>query len=471
MNPQRDRLDRFIHDPIVELVLVGLILASSALIVAEYLVRPEGDTWVVLAACSELLTGVFVVELTIRFLVARKKRRFFSRYWLDLVSLVPLVRPLRVYRVLRMVRLFRAGLLLNRRLSIFETGVQSAVQELVTLASFMATIVLIGGTMLFLGERGSGAGLDDMGHALWFAVMSLVAGEPVGAEPTTPLGQLVTLLLMLGGMTVFAMFVGTVSAGMAQRLTKPGGINEMDLDELREHVVICGWNRSGPTVLQELFHSGQKDNQAVVIVTEGESMPETVPLDRVRPELLYHHSGDYTRVEVLESVNIREAAVAILLTDRTVRRADQDQDARTVLAALTIEQLADEIFTCAQLHDPANATLLRMHEVEEIVVGDWYSGVVLGNVSRNRGLVRVLHDILTVGTGNAFHKVKVPEELAGMPVERLHDLLKREHHAILMSVEPCLGERAGEVVVNPPAEMQVALGDTLVVVSEEPVRW
>ncbi len=471
MNQLRERLDRFIHDPVVELVLVGLILLSSGLIVAEYLVRPEGASWVALALCSELLTGVFAVELTIRFLVARKKRRFFSRYWLDLVSLVPLVRPLRVYRVLRMVRLFRAGLLLNRRLSIFRTGVQSTMQELVTLASVMATIVLIGGVVLFLGERSSEGGVDDLGQALWFSVMSLVAGEPVGASPVTPLGQLVTLLLMLGGMTVFAMFVGTVSASMATRLSERGGINEMDLDELREHVVICGWNRSGPTVLQELFHSGRQDNQAVVIITEGEGLPESVPLDQVRPELLYHHSGDYTRVEALEAVNIRDAAVAILLTDRTVRRADQDQDARTVLAGLTIEQLAPRIFTCAQLHDSANAALLRMHHVEEIVVGDWYSGVVLGNVSRNRGLVRVLHDILTVGTGNAFHKTRVPEALAGTRVADLHDLLKREHRAILMSVEPREGAQAGEVLVNPPADLAVARGDTLVVVSDEPVRW
>ncbi len=471
MSTLRERLDRFIHHPVVELVLVTLILASSCLIVAEYLVRPEGPVWPWLAGASELITVVFAIELTIRFLVARKKRRFFTRYWIDLIALVPLVRPLRVYRVLRMIRLYRAGLLLNRRLSIFRADLHATLQELVTLVSVMATIVLVGGVMLFLGERGAGTELGELTPALWFSVMSLVAGEPIGPQPVTPIGQLVTLGLMLGGMTVFAMFVGTVSASMAARLSERGGINEMDLDELCDHVVICGWNRSGPTVLGELFHTGHRSNQAVVIITEGDGLPETVPMDRVRPELLYHHSGDYTRVEVLEAVNIPEASVAILLTDRTVRRADQDQDARTVLAGLTIEQLAPRIFTCAQLHDPANATLLKMHDVEEIVVGDWYSGVVLGNVSRNRGLVRVLHDILTVGRGNAFHKVKLPEAHHGKTVAALHDLLKREHDAILMSVEPAQGEHQGQVLVNPSNDTIVARGDTLVVVSYQPVDW
>jgi len=467
----RTKLDRFIHHPVVELVLVVLILCSSGLILAEYLVQPKGTGWLVLSVASESLTGVFAIELAIRFLVARKKRRFFSRYWIDLLSLVPLIRPLRVYRVLRMVRLFRAGLLLNRRLSIFRAELNSTVEELVTLASVMATFVLIGGVILFLGERGSNPALGELSSAMWFSIMSLVAGEPVGAEPATPLGQLVTLGLMLGGMTVFALFVGTVSASMASRLSGGQGINEMDLDELEEHVVICGWNRSGPTVLQELFHGGRRANQAVVIVTEGPGMPDTVPMDQVRPELLYHHQGDYTRVEVLEEVNISKASVAILLTDRTVRRADQDQDARTVLAGLTIEQLAPEIFTCAQLHDHANSTLLEMHDVEEIVVGDWFTGVVLGNVSRNRGLVRVLNDIMTVSKGNAFHKVKVPQAHHGKTVVALHDLLKREHRAILMSVQPCTGPQADEVLVNPSNDHTVACGDTLVVVSYEPVSW
>jgi voltage-gated potassium channel len=471
MRALHERLDRFIHHPVVELVLVALIIASSCLIVAEYLVSIRSRAWVALAICSEGLTAVFALELTIRFLVARKKRRFFTRYWLDIIALVPTARPLRIYRVLRMARLFRAGLLLNRRLSIFRTAAHSTVHELITLISLSATFVLFGGVLLYVGERGSQGPLADMSGALWFSVMSLVAGEPVGAEPSSNLGQLVTLGLMLGGMTVFAMFVGTVSAFMANRISHRKGINEMDLDELSEHVVICGWNRSGPVVLQELFHGGRSGNQAVVVITEGERMPETVPLDRVRPELLYHHQGDYTRPEVLEEVNIREAAVAILLTDRTVRRADQDQDARTVLAGLTIEQFAPQIFTCAQLHDSSNATLLEAHRVEEIVVGDWYTGVVLGNVSRNRGLVRVLHDILTVGKGNAFHKVQVPQAHHGKTVADLHDLLKRDHNAILMSLEPCLEGERGEVIVNPENERTVGVGDTLVVVSDQPVSW
>jgi hypothetical protein len=65
----------------------------------------------------------------------------------------------------------------------------------------------------------------------------------------------------------------------------------------------------------------------------------------------------------------------------------------------------------------------------------------------------------------------VPEAHHGKTVAVLHDLLKREHRAILMSVEPERGEEAGQVLVNPPNDRVVSRGDTLVVVSFAPVVW
>ena len=466
----RSQVERFIHHPAVELFIVLLIVASVAVLVAEHVV-PEGS--VAHTTCtivSDLMIGVFVLELMARYWVARKKSRFFARYWIDIIALLPLARPVRFFRVLRLLRLFRAGMLLNRRLSIFRTTFHGAVQELIVLASLMVTMVLAGALVLFLNERGINEDFSFFGRAVWFSVYSLVGGEPIGGEPMTWLGRLATLGLMLGGLTVFGMFVGTTSAFMLSRLSHRREINEMDMDELVGHVVICGWNRSGPIVVQEVFHGASSSMQAVVIVSEHEGTPEDLPSHGVRPELIYHYHGDYTRPEVLEAVNIGHASAAILLTDATTLRADQDQDARTVLAGLTIERMSPGIFTCAQLHNHDNATLLRMHEVEEIVVGDWYAGVILGSVSRNRGLVSLLNEILTADYGNAFHKAVVPAAHAGKTVEQLHALMKREHSAILMSLEPCRGAEKGQVLVNPSAARKVEEGDTLVVVSEDPVK-
>ncbi len=94
---------------------------------------------------------------------------------------------------------------------------------------------------------------------------------PVGANPETSLGRAVTLVVVLGGLTVFGVFVGTISASVTARLSGRMGANDMDLEELTNHVVVCGWNRAGKNVLRELLVGSRAE---VVLVTEGAHLPD-----------------------------------------------------------------------------------------------------------------------------------------------------------------------------------------------------
>lgn len=453
---RRRALARFLHDPRVEIAVLALIVLSVVLLVWEQL--SPGNRAIEVA--GHVLTGVFVVELSLRFWVARKKQRFFRRYWLDILAVMPLIRPLRVLRVLR---LFRAGVLVNRRGGRYGELFQGEIRQLTTLASITGTLVLFGALVLQLADPAAAG--QSFESAIWFSMLSLVAGEPVGATPTTLVGRLTTLFLMLGGLTVFGMFVATVSAAMVSRLSTRLEVHELDLDELENHIVVCGWNRSGPTVLAELFGPGSSPDLAVVLITESAERPPDVPMDRVRPEYLYYVSGDYTRVEVLEEAGIVNARAAVLLSDETHERSDQDTDARTVLAALTVERLNSDIFTCAELTNRQNESMLKSAGVEEIVVGEWYAGVILGSSVRTRGIVGVMDEILSIEHGNAFHTVEVPESLGGKTVAELHGYLLREHQAILISHG---GE--GGVEVNPPSDRIIRTGEQLVVLARQEFR-
>jgi voltage-gated potassium channel len=282
--------------------------------------------------------------------------------------------------------------------------------------------------------------------------------------------MVVTVALMLGGMTVMGIFIGTVSASMVTVLTRRLQVSDLELDELADHVVVCGWNPAGPTMLGELFAKGAK-RQPVIVITEVGERPSDLLLPGVPPELIYHLTGDYTRVEILESVGIRRASAAILLTDTQTPRADQDRDARTVLAALTIERMAPGIFCCAELINGQHESLLKMAKVEEVVVRDWYAGVIIGSMGRNRGLSRVLNDILSTTDGNAFHKVRVGPGFAGSTIGALHSVLKTRQNAILVSWERSdENGRTLETMVNPPSDMVVQQDDLLVVISNQVVH-
>ena len=463
----RDRANWFIHHPVTDVVVIALILLSVGTLMTEAALRNDLRIREMLVGVGDAFTWVFVVELLIRFWVAPKKSRFFLRYWPDILAVLPLYRPMRLLRVL-LLRLFRAGVLVNRRVVFLRKMLRGALRDLLYVATITTTMVLVGAVTVHFA-RGSVI-LDDPGleGSLWFSVFTLIGGEPIGGLPHDQLGRAVTLGLMLGGLTIFGVAVGTISATMGVALSRRMEANEMELDELREHLIICGWNRSGPTVLREVLGHGRHD-QAVVIVTEGESPPADAFPDDLPRQQIYHVSGDYTRVPVLESIGIQKANVAILLTDACVQRSDTDRDARTVLAALTIERLNKGIFCCAELTDRQNEELLKMAGVEEIVVGNWYAGVVLANAGRTLGMVTVLDELLTSTSGNSFFKVKIGRRFEGTSVGDLHDIIKRKHNAILISWERGEGPDR-EVSVNPPVDLEVQFGDLLVVIADRKVR-
>lgn len=468
--PWHQRLRRstrdFLELPAVDIVVLALILVSVVLLVLEIGLPAELTSTIFwLDVANYVLTGLFAVELSLRFWVARSKARFFRRYWLDILALLPVVRPLRMLRLLRLLRLWRAGRLVSRRLLPFQGVFAGTLTELTTLATVSLVLVLSAGLLLNLVEGGSFASLEA---SLWYAVMSLIAGEPVGGEPTTQVGRWATLALMLGGLTVFGMFVGTVSAGVGARLAKRMDGAEMDIAELEGHVVVCGWNGSAPTLLRELFAPGTPRNRAVVVITEGEERPDDWPWDGVRTDRLFHLHGDWTRIRVLEKAGIPRASTCILLRDVLTPRSDQDRDARTVLAALTIEPMSEhDIYTVAELHSAQSEDMLRNRGVEEVVVGEEYAGMILGSASQNPGLVHLLSEVLDMRAGNAFWSVPCPEELDGKTVRELRQAVRERFDATLMSIEPV----DGPVQVNPPDDAVVRAGMTVLVVGKGPLRW
>ncbi|MGM0577496.1 MAG: ion transporter [Myxococcota bacterium] len=99
----RSRANLLIHHPATEIALVVLIVTEATL-------PAGGRPRTVVEHVGDLITWIFVAELSIRLWVAPRKRRFFRRYWLDILAVAPLIRPLRMFRVLRLLRLFRAGM-------------------------------------------------------------------------------------------------------------------------------------------------------------------------------------------------------------------------------------------------------------------------------------------------------------------------------------------------------------------------
>lgn len=467
----KSKIDRFLRHPWTEASLIVLILVWVALLVVEIGLDRDGlaNTGVHLA--GDAITAIFALELLARFHVAQKKARFFRYYWVDVISVLPMLHPLRFLRVIRLLRLHRVGILLHRRLLARNAAVATGFGMQLMIVLTIGIIVLVGGMAMYKVEGGRTEGhFATLGDAVWWSFFTLVSLQPTLGEPNTEMGKVIMAFVVVGGLATVAVFTGVMSAVMVHRLKAGLEVVDMELDELREHVVICGWNRAAHLILEELQADGAGHARAVVVLAELDGLPEG-ELKKVDRTRVFLQQGEYTSMDALESVGIRNASYAILLADKCRPRSDQDRDARTVLAALTIEKLNPEIFTCAQLLDRKNSSQLQAAGVENIVIDDEVSGTLIATSIRNRGLTGVITELLDVKFGNNLYKVEAPKAWAGRAVGEIFSALKAQHDALLVGIERHKeGRRAQdqlqiETLVNPPGDQLIRENDNLVLIA------
>ncbi|MEQ8789081.1 MAG: ion transporter [Pirellulaceae bacterium] len=462
---------RFFGRPWVEVTIGVLIVVSVILTLVEFALTggsfeaAPSLTTARLETANNVLTIVFSVELLFRFLGAPSKIRFFREFWIDILAVLPLFRVFRaarVVRLLRLVRVLRLFGVVSRLRSHFPYVLRRGLVEYLFVCGLLVVTVLFGtGAMMFFEGRatpGEGDSFDLTG-SFWFSLYSLFAGEPIPATPHTIGGKLVAVFVMFMGLTIFAMFTGTVSAFMVERFREEGRF--VDWDQLEDHIVICGWNSKSEIIVQEYRASTVSNSVPIVVIAQLEA-------DQTLGEIganVHFLNDDFTRVPALEKAGIHRARTCIILSDISGGRSEQDADARTILAALTVEKLNPAVYTCAELLNRSYGTHLTMGHVNDYVVSGEYSAYMLAQAAMNRGLMGVFTELLTYQRGNEFYRLDLPDKWHGRTFLELFVELKKTRNVTLVAVHP----EDGEMLVN-PAEHTFGPGDEVVVIAEHELK-
>ena len=456
--------------PTTDGVVMLLILGSVGLLTASLSISNDHPRRGLIEGLSSGITAIFALELSLRWLAEPRKKKFWERYWLDCLAVLPALRWFRFLWLLRLLRIFRFGLMLTRRLTGYSALMRQGAAETAISVVTVGVVVLVGAVGIRAAEGDVGT-FTTLTEGVWWSVLSLVAGEPIGHTPNTTAGRLVALGIMFSGLTMFAVLTGLVSANMVDRLRKLN-LRHMEIEDLDGHVIICGWNPAGLRVIREIQADAESGRRGIVVIAEFESEPDTEGLIP-HPQLVFFVTGDYTRPDMLHRAHIERASRAIILADRSRERSDQDRDARSVLTALLIENINQahdkDIFTSVELVNRDNAQSLVSAGVEEIVVGHDYVGRIIASSSRQVGMTGIFDELLTAQYGNQFFKFLLPGALQPTSVAELGRLLQERCQAILLAVE-AEGSFGSKMVVNPPANQIVGGGQVVVVIAVEPIR-
>lgn len=195
------------------------VLAVLFVIVGFLADESTGDERNALEGIDLVLTGVFAVEFLSRFTTAASRRRYLRGHWTDLIALVPTVRGLRVARLLRLLRLVRAFAGLYRALSRFERLARHG--GLVWMFSAWLAIMVLCSLALYAAENGVNKAITSPYDALWWGIVTLTTVGYGDVYPVTPEGRLAAMVLMIGGISLFAGMTATVTSFMVGQHSAP----------------------------------------------------------------------------------------------------------------------------------------------------------------------------------------------------------------------------------------------------------
>ena len=349
----RDRLIAFLGSERRLNYLDGAVLLSIIVVVALTLVEllvpglplsvVEAITAVDTAICFFLLADFFT-----RLALSDDRGWYFRRYWIDLVSSIPyyailrfgrLVRIARFVRLLRLLRLTRAVRLLLFIFRGLDKLVKTFELNLLKRSVLIALALLIFGALAISALEGpEQQSMQDLGESLWWSFSTVVTGGFADLyNPATSTGRVVTVGMILLGLTVTGIFTASLTSVLVEdessRLEQNQHRFEQRLHSVNHKLdLLTGETNQAMVALESVAQaiSNQPSPQALAdlltrsLTTDFNSLQASVHLlDRDRSELVRLAHAGLDQLAPAERIPLGEGFVGNAAAELTAQDMTQ----------------------------------------------------------------------------------------------------------------------------------------------------
>lgn len=214
-----------------DLVLLLAIGASVLVVMLESVAEVRARVGPTLRALEWGFTVLFTIEYGLRLATVREPLRYARSLFgiIDLLAVLPtyvsLILPgaqtFLVLRLLRLLRIFRVLKLAEylRESRVLGQALRASRRKILVFLLTVVTIVVIVGTLMYVIE-GEEHGFTNIPISIYWAVVTLTTVGYGDVAPVTPVGRMLSILLMLTGYGIIAVPTGIVTVELT-RATRP----------------------------------------------------------------------------------------------------------------------------------------------------------------------------------------------------------------------------------------------------------
>jgi voltage-gated potassium channel len=226
---EQTRLERW--DQRTDGPLAGVALAFLALYSVKVLARPEGGADRAVDIALLAVYFIFVADYGVRLYLADPRGRWFIRHLWELpIIVLPFLRPLRLLSLAVVVNALQRAV-----------G-QTIRGKVIVYTACGAVAIVYAASLAILDVEGTRpeSKIHNLGDALWWAITTVTTVGYGDLSPVTPMGKLVAVALMIGGIALVGSVTATLASWIVQRVAEEDTATKVatrpEIEELRDEV-------------------------------------------------------------------------------------------------------------------------------------------------------------------------------------------------------------------------------------------
>ncbi len=292
----------------------------------------------------------------------------------------------------------------------------------------------------------------NLRESLWMTIITVSAVGYEEVRPMSPVAEIIASSLLVGGITIMGLWFAMLTSAivewdLAQVFRTRRTMNR--IEELKNHVVVCGAGRTGRQVIRELIESG---TPFLVIERSNERADA---LRKEFPDLLILES-DATKDEALVSARIGTARGLITCLS---------QDTDNLFVCLSARDLQPNLNIVARAYDEQTMQKLYIAGADHVVSPNLTGGNRMAAMMLRPEVVSFL-DVVTRGDGLTLRLEEIRIE-AGSPLvgQTLAEARIPQKTGLIVIAIRHLDERGreGPWSYNPGPHEEFRVGDVMIV--------
>jgi hypothetical protein len=346
--------------------------------------------------------------------------------------------------------------------------------RLLLAAAIVTAVALVAGALVTTFDPE----LSQPGDAVWWAFLRLTDPGYLGDDEGIARRAISTVVTVLGYLLFLGLLIAILTQWLNQLIERlESGTTPVALSD---HVIVLGWSHRTPTIVRELLQTrrrverflarhGARELRIVILAEEVDAALWADLRQRLgglwNDRQIVLRSGSPLRLDHLERIAFRDAAVLILPGADHAEANPDAVDAKTVKTLMAVSRHAGEAgaippLAVAEIFDGRRAGVGRRAYAGdvELLAADEIIGRLIAQSVRQRGLCGVYSELLTLNVGNTIF-VRPLEGDTGI---RFGDLQGAFPRAIPLGL---IRSADQQVVLDPDSETPLADGDLLVLLA------